>query len=69
MRNSDKPEIKSIQHISKFFSPLVNHNKFLKPSQHIKVGLLKNIVKAMAKHSLNGFESFSNNFLNQPKPN
>ena len=45
--------MKNIQHIS-----LVNFNKVLMPLLHIKLGLMKNFVKAMAKHHLNGFEFF-----------
>ena len=43
--------MKNIQHI-----PLVNPDKVLMPSLHIKLGLMKNFVKAIAKHCLNGFE-------------
>ena len=42
--------MKNIQRI-----PLVNPNKVLMPLFHIKLGFMKNFVKAMAKHCLNGF--------------
>ena len=41
---------------------LVNSNKVLMPPLHIKLGLIKNFVKAMVKHHLNGFEFFCKNF-------
>ena len=34
---------------------LANPDKVLMPLLHIKLGLMKNFVKAMAKHRLNGF--------------
>ena len=43
--------MKNIQHI-----PLVNPDKVLMPPLHIKLGLMKNFVKAMAKQNSNGFE-------------
>ena len=46
-----------IQHI-----PLINPNKVLTPTWHIKLGLMKNFVKAMAKNISNGFEFFSKKF-------
>ena len=49
--------MKNIQHIS-----LVNLNKVLMPPLHIELGLMKNLVKAMAKHGLNCFEFFYTNF-------
>ena len=56
-RNSYAPEVKNIQHI-----PLVNPNKVLMPPLHIKLGLMKNFVKAMAKQNSNGFEFLCKKF-------
>ena len=50
--------MKNIQH-----TPLVNPNKVLIPPLHIKLGLMKNFVKAMAKQNSNGFELFCKKFL------
>ena len=44
-KNSHVPGIKNVQHIS-----LVNPDKVLMPPVHINLGLMKNFVKAMAKH-------------------
>ena len=49
--------MKNIEHIS-----LVNPDKFLMPPFHIKMGLMKNFVKAMAKHRSNGFEFLCKKF-------
>ena len=60
-RNSYVPGMKNIQHI-----PLVNLDKVL---MHIKLELMKNFVKAMAKHHLNDFEFLCKKFsqLSQAK--
>ena len=50
-RNLYLPGIKNIQLI-----PLVNPNKVLMSPLHIKLGLMKNFVKAIAKHCLHGFK-------------
>ena len=42
---------KNIQH-----NPLVDPDKVLMPPLHIKLGLMKNFVKAMAKQKSSGFE-------------
>ena len=44
-------EIKNVQHI-----PLVNLDTALTPPLHIKLALMKNFVKAVTKHRLNGFK-------------
>ena len=49
--------MKNIQHI-----PLVNPDKVLMPPLHIKLGLMKNFVKAMEKQNSNGFEFLCKNF-------
>ena len=49
--------MKNIQHI-----PLVNPDKVLMPPLHIKLGLMKNFVKAMAKQNSNGFEFLCKKF-------
>ena len=49
--------MKNIQH-----NPLVNPDKVLVPPLHIKLGLMKNSVNAMAKHHLNGFEFLCKQF-------
>ena len=56
--------MKNIQRI-----PFVNPNKVLMPPLHIKLGLMKNFVKAMAKHRSNSFEFVCKNFpkLSQAK--
>ena len=56
-RNSYAPRVKNIQHI-----PLVNPNKVLMPLLHIKLGLIKNFVKAIAKQNSNGFEFLCKKF-------
>ena len=56
-RNSYAPGVKNIQHI-----PLVNPDKVLMPPLHIKLGLMKNFVKAMAKQNSNGFEFLCKKF-------
>ena len=58
--------MKNIQHI-----PLVNCNKILMPPLHIKLGLMKNFMKTMAKPCFNGFEFLCINFfkLSQAKLN
>ena len=56
-RNSYAPEVKNFQHI-----PLVNPDKVLMSPLHIKLGLMKNFVKAMAKQNLNGFEFLCKKF-------
>ena len=56
-RNSYAPGVKNIQHI-----PLVNSDKVLMPPLHIKLGLMKNFVKAMAKQNSNGFEFLCKKF-------
>ena len=56
-RNSCAPGVKNIQHI-----PLVNADKVLMPPLHIKLGLMKNFVKAMAKQNSNGFEFLCKKF-------
>ena len=63
-RNSYAPGMKNIYHI-----PLVNPDKVLMPLLHIKLGLMKNFVKAMTKHRSNGFEFFCKKFpkLSQAK--
>ena len=53
-RNSYAPGVKNIQH-----SPLVNPDKVLMPPSHIKLGLMKNFVKTMAKQNSNGFKFLS----------
>ena len=45
-RNSYAPGVKNIQH-----TPLVNPDKVLMPPLHIKLRLMKNFVKAMAKQN------------------
>ena len=62
--NSYAPGVKNIQHI-----PLVNPNEVLIPPLHIKLGLMKNFVKAMAKQNLNDFAFFCKKFpkLSQAK--
>ena len=45
-KNSHAPGVKNIQHI-----PLVNPDKVLMPPLHIKLRLMKNFVKAMAKQN------------------
>ena len=50
-KNSYAPGVKNIQH-----TPLVNPDKVLMPPLHIKLGLMKNFVKAMAKQNSNGFK-------------
>ena len=50
--------MKNIQHIL-----LINPDKVLMPPLHIKLGLMKNFVKAMAKHCLNGFQFLGKKFL------
>ena len=47
----------NIQHI-----PLLNPDKLLMPPLHIKLEFMKNFVKAMVKHRLNGFEFLSKKF-------
>ena len=49
--------MKNIQHI-----PLVNPDKVLMPPLHIKLGLMKNFVKAMAKQNSNGFKFLCKKF-------
>ena len=49
--------MKNIQHI-----PLVNLDKVLMPPLHIKLGLMKNFVKAMGKQNSNGFEFLCKKF-------
>ena len=56
-RNSYAPGVKNIPHI-----PLVNPDKVLMPPLHIKLGLMKNFVKAMAKQNSNGFEFLCKKF-------
>ena len=56
-RNSYAPGVKNIQHI-----PLVNPDKVLMPPLHIKLGLMKNFVKAMAKQNSNDFEFLCKKF-------
>ena len=56
-RNSYAPGVKYIQHI-----PLVNPDKVLMPPLHIKLGLMKNFVKAMAKQNSNGFKFLCKKF-------
>ena len=55
--NSYACGVKNIQHI-----PLVNPDKVLMPPLHIKLGLMKNFVKAMAKQNSNGFEFLCKKF-------
>ena len=49
--------------------PLVNPDKVLMPPLHIKLGLMNNFVKAMAKQNWNGFKFLCKKFpkLNQTK--
>ena len=63
-RNSYSPGVKNIQHI-----PFVNPDKVLMPPLHIKLGLMKNFVKTMAKQNSNGFEVLCKKFstLSQAK--
>ena len=63
-RNSYAPGVKNIQH-----TPLVNPEKVLLPPLHIKLGLMKNFVKAMAKQNSNGFKFLCKKFpkLSQAK--
>ena len=58
------PGIKNIQHI-----PLINLDKVLMLLLRIKLGLMKNFMKAIAKHHLNGFEFLCKKFskLSQAK--
>ena len=55
-RNSYAPGVKNI-HIL-----LVNADKVLMPPLHIKLGLMKNFVKAMEKQNSNGFEFLCKKF-------
>ena len=50
MRTSYNPGSENIQHV-----PLVDHKKILLPPLHIKLGLMKNFVKAMGKVNSNGY--------------
>ena len=45
----------------------IQHIPYLMPPLHIKLGLIKNFVKAIAKHCSNGFEFLCKKFpkLNQ----
>ena len=63
-RNSYTSVVKNIQHI-----PSVNPDKVLMPPLCIKLGLVKNLVKAMAKQNSNGFEFLCKKFteLSQAK--
>ena len=56
--------VKNFQHI-----PLVNPDKVLMPPLYIKLGLMKNFVKALAKQNSNGFEFLCEKFteLSQAK--
>ena len=56
-RNSFAPGVKNIQHI-----PLVNPDKVLMPPLHIKLGLMKNFVKAMAKQNSNDLKFLCKSF-------
>ena len=56
-RNSHAPAVKNIQH-----TPLVNPNKVLMPPLYIKIGLMNNFVKAMAKQNSNGFKFLCKKF-------
>ena len=57
-RNSYAPGVKNIQRIS-----LVNPDKVLMSPMHIRLGLTKNFVTAMAKQNSNGFEFLCKKFL------
>ena len=57
-RNSYAPGVKNIQH-----TPLVNPDKALMLLFHIKLGLMKNFVKAMAIQNLNDFNILCTKFL------
>jgi len=57
MRNSYIPGITNVQH-----SCLVNPNKVLLPPLHIKLGLMKNFVKTMAKTDTEGFRFLRKKF-------
>ena len=63
-RNSYAPEVKNIPH-----TPLVNPEKVLMRPLHIKLGLMKNFVKAMAEQNSNGFKFLCKKFpkLSQAK--
>ena len=63
-RNSYAPGVKNFQHIF-----LVNPDKVLMPPLYIKLGLMKNFVKALAKQNSNGFEFLCEKFteLSQAK--
>ena len=52
--------MKNMQHISS-----VNPNKVLMPLLHIKLGLIKNFVKDIAKHCSNGLKSLCKKFPKQ----
>ena len=56
--------MKNIQH-----NTIVNPDKVLMPPLHIKLGLIKNFVKAITKHHLNCFEFLCKKFpkLSQAK--
>ena len=63
-RNSYAPGVKNIQH-----TPIVNPDKVLMPPLHIKLGLTKTFVKAMAKQNSNGVKFLYKKFpkLSQAK--
>jgi hypothetical protein len=56
-RNSYQPGKSSIQ-----FPPLVDPHKIFMPPLHIKLGLMKNFVKAMAKTNSAGFQYLAQKF-------
>ena len=60
-RNSYVPGVKNIQ-----YTPLANPDKILMPPLHIKLGLMKNFVKAMAKQNSNCFKFLCK--VSQAKP-
>lgn len=53
------PGVGSLEH-----TPLVDPNKIFLPPLHIKLGLAKNLVKAMAKSNSNGFQYITRKFTN-----
>ena len=56
-RNSYVPGMKNIQHVL-----LVTSDKIVMPPLNIKLGLIKNFMKAMAKHCSNNCGFFCKNF-------
>ena len=58
-RRSYIPGVGSVEH-----TPLVDPDKIFLPPLHIKLGLAKNLVKAMAKSNSNGFQYITRKFPN-----